>query len=146
MKIVTLTRLRETKLSTLGQLQVGHTEVATLEDPDQPSKIWGNTRIPAGTYELDLRDRGRMTIRYRNRFPDMHKGMIWLREVPDFKWVYIHIGNFARDTSGCILVGMRRGDDRIYQSTEAYKLIYPKIAAAIKDEGCSIVVEDTRNE
>jgi hypothetical protein len=146
MKIVKLERLKETSIATLGKLTIGTTEVATLEDPQQEHKIWGDTRIPTGTYNLELRDHGGMTVRYQNRYPDMHKGMIWLRRVPGFEWVYIHVGNSARDTQGCILVGMKRGDNMIYQSRDAYELIYPKIAAAIEEEGCRLVVEDIRDD
>lgn len=146
MKIVTLKRLKENNICTLGKLTIGTTEVATLEDPQQPHKIWGDTRIPAGTYNLELRDQGGMTVRYQNRYPAMHKGMIWLRRVPGFEWVYIHVGNSAQDTKACILVGMKRGDNMIYRSRDAYELIYPKIAAAIEDEGCRLVVEDIRDD
>jgi hypothetical protein len=41
---------------------------------------------------------------------------------------------------------MKRGDNMIYQSRDAYKLIYPKIAAAIEEGGCRLVVEDIRDE
>lgn len=144
-KVVTLQRLVETSYTTIGKMKIGTTEVATLEDPQQKHKIWGDTRIPAGTYTLELRDQGGMTVRYRNRYPHMHRGMIWLREVPQFEWVYIHVGNHARDTHGCILVGMKRGQDVIYRSRDAYELVYPKIAAAIEGEGCRLTIEDIKN-
>jgi len=84
-----------------------------------------------------------MHQRYTKRFPDFHEGMIWLMDVPLFEWVYIHIGNTPRDTEGCILVGMERGDDRIMSSTYAYRLIYPLIVNAIKsDGGCTLLIED----
>ena len=141
-KLVTLQRQTENDVCTLGKLKIGSTEVATLEDPQQEHKIWGETRIPAGIYRLQLRDQGGMTVRYRNRYPDMHKGMIWLRRVPQFEWVYIHVGNRAVETNGCILVGMKRGEDVIYRSREAYELIYPKIAAAIQEGDCLLEIKD----
>ena len=63
------------------------------------------TRIPAATYRITLRDEGGMTGRYAKRFPEFHRGMLWLRDVPGFEWIYIHLGNTDDHTSGCILVG-----------------------------------------
>jgi hypothetical protein len=117
--------------------------VCTLEDTKQAHKVWGETRIPAGTYDLNLRTEGGMNERYKRRYPDMHQGMVWLRQVPLFEFIYIHIGNTPGDTNGCILVGKQRGKDIIYQSKDAYEIIYPVIVGAIKsDEGCRIEVKD----
>ena len=67
----------------------------------------------------------------------MHKGMLELQDVPDFKYVLIHIGNDELDTAGCILVGdssyqnvTKKGNVR--GSTNAYRRIYPPIAAALE--------------
>lgn len=127
---------------TIGKLSVFGETVWTLEDPRREHKVWGETRIPAGRYKLELRNEGGMTQRYAARFPNMHRGMLWLRHVPMFEWVYIHIGNTARDTEGCILVGLGRDDDRIVSSRVAYEKIYPPIMEAIQDGGCTIVIRD----
>ena len=142
METIVLTRDKTTPVSTIGELDVFGTKVYTLEDTKRAHKVFGETRIPAGTYRLVLRNEGGMTQRYKARFPEMHKGMIWLEDVPMFEWVYIHIGNSAQDTEGCILVGMKSGDNHIYASKDAYKLIYPKIVAAINGLGCQIEVRD----
>ena len=142
---IVLHRTKTTPNSTLGELNVFGKKIFSLEDPPQKHKIWGETRIPAGRYELKLRTKGGMHARYGKRFADMHKGMIWLQNVKYFEWVYLHIGNTSRDTEGCILVGMKRGDDAIYQSTLAYKLIYPKIVGAIIDKGCFLEIYDEPN-
>lgn len=106
---------------------------ATLEDEQRKVKVSGETRIPAGTYEILLRDEGRVTQRYFRKFPDMHHGMLHLQNVPGFKWIYIHIGNTDEDTSGCILVGNSMDYDKgmCLYSTNAYKHIYPLIASEI---------------
>ena len=76
-----------------------------LEDQPQTKKIFGETRIPAGTYELELRTEGTTHEKYLRRFPEFHKGMIHLLNVPNFKYILYHIGNKDDDTAGCMLAG-----------------------------------------
>lgn len=139
---IDLYRRIRTNQSTIGFMDVFGEAVWTLEDPKRAHKVFGETRIPAGRYHLALRNEGGMTQRYAARFPDMHQGMIWLLDVPMFEWVYIHIGNTAKDTEGCILVGLGKDDDRIVSSTDAYRRIYPPIVNAIKTDGCQLVIHD----
>ena len=116
-------------------------QVFTLEDPKRETKVKGITCIPAGIYKLALRTQGGMTKRYAGRFPKTHRGMIWLQDVPNFKYVYIHIGNYPEDTEGCVLVGNLPGKDAVHQSRIAYETIYPTIADAIEsEEGCTIEI------
>jgi len=84
-----------------------------------------------------------MNQRYAARFPDFHRGMIWLRHVPQFEYIYIHPGNTANETLGCLLVGLARDTDRIISSVAAYRRIYPLIISAIESpDGCSILILD----
>lgn len=140
--VFTLHRRWRTGESTIGCLMIGDRLVYTLEDTFRPHKVWGETRIPAGLYPLNLRDGGGMNARYRKRFPEMHRGMIWLRHVPDFEWIYIHPGNTAGDTLGCILVGLSRGPDRVAQSVAAYQAIYPLLVNAIREGSAWLEVRD----
>jgi len=146
MKTITLQRSRNEDTVTIGLLRIGKSVVATLEDPVRDTKIYGETAIPAGCYTLELRNEGGKTKRYEKRFPDMHKGMIWLRDVPNFTYVYIHIGNYAKDTDGCILVGEKANKSSISNSTKAYKRLYPKIVKMIESEGCQIEIIDKHIE
>ena len=104
----------------------------TLEDEFRRVKVTRETRIPAGTYELKIRTIGSLTKRYESRFPDIHEGMIWLQNVPNFKWIYIHCGNDDEDTRGCILVGSYLRLNRVLNSRSTYKSIYPGIVSNIK--------------
>lgn len=109
----------------------------TLEDEKRDIKIMGETRIPEGKYKITLRNEGGYTAKYKKRFPDIHKGMLWVRDVPNFEYILIHCGNTDENTGGCLLVGdnqsnnLIKKDGFIGQSTQAYKRIYSYISEAI---------------
>lgn len=103
----------------------------TLEDEFREHKVAAETRIPAGTYRLTLRKAGGHHEKYARRFNSMHKGMLWVRDVPGFEWILIHCGNTEADTAGCLLVGREALTAGIGKSTAAYKAIYPRIAARL---------------
>lgn len=109
----------------------------TLEDERRDVKVAGETCIPAGEYRVTLRTEGEHHRRYRDRYPQMHRGMLWIRDVPEFEFILIHVGNRDDDTEGCLLVG----DTAIQNLTEegsigasrnAYQRIYPSIADALE--------------
>ncbi|NOQ31776.1 MAG: hypothetical protein GQ570_11700 [Helicobacteraceae bacterium] len=106
----------------------------TMEDAYHETKIYGKTRIPMGNYEVKLRDAGGMTQRYAKRYSN-HKGMLWLQNVPNFEWVYIHTGNTDEDTDGCILLGevanLNINNKMVQESRDAYVPIYEMISGAI---------------
>ena len=122
----------------------------TLEDEYREEKIKGETRIPAGRYNITLRTVGGFHEKYKNRFKGIHKGMLWLRDVPNFKYVLIHCGNTDEHTGGCILVGKTQTENKgknkdgfIGKSTDSYFDVYPAIAEAIeRGEEVTIVVTD----
>ena len=131
-----LKRLKDDGKGTIGTLSINGEFVSfTLEDTFNEPKVYGKTRIPDGEYELKLRTGSPMANRYKKRFGDTHKGMLWLQDVPDFTYVYIHVGNREDDTDGCILVGStcssRKDDQYVAGSVLAYTEIYPYIADAI---------------
>ena len=125
---------------------VGCRQIDTAaEDEHRVAKVRGETRIPAGRYQIELRTTGGMHSRYLTRFgSSWHRGMLWLRNVPGFSFIYIHIGNTDDDTEGCIVVGEGRDEvsRSVRQSTNAYRQLYPRIASAIAREGVWITVRD----
>ena len=143
---LTLTRTSLSDAYTLGVLhEAGNREALcfTLEDPVRdPSgeKIPGETAIPFGRYPMELRTEGGMHGRYAERFRSIHEGMLWVRAVPNFEWVYLHVGNSVSDSRGCPLVGRQLRPGRVTESASAYRLIYPKIAAAIQLDGAELEV------
>ena len=138
------------KEATLGLMFIdGKFACYTLEDEFRTEKVYGETRIPAGTYEVKLRTVGGFNERYKAKFPDIHKGMLWLQDVPNFQYILIHIGNDDDDTAGCILVGNTSEENItkkgfIGKSTPAYKRIYPLIAEAI-EAGVEVTIEVVDN-
>ena len=113
----------------------------TLEDEHRDVKVKGETRIPAGKYNITLRTEGGHHQRYEEKYGSMHKGMLWVRDVPGFEWILIHTGNTDEHTAGCLLVG-NSSDLKgfIGSSVNAYKRIYPPIAKALEN-GEEVTIE-----
>ncbi len=104
--VIYLTRLFRNPEETVGIISSrGQIFGFTLEDEKRTKKVYAETRIPAGRYQLRLRKFGSHHQRYQKRFPHFHKGMLWLMDVPKFKDILIHIGNTHKDTAGCPLIG-----------------------------------------
>ena len=109
----------------------------TLEDEHRDVKKYGETRVPAGTYNITLRTVGGFHGRQTKKHGEMHKGMLWVREVPNFEYILIHTGNTDEHTAGCLLLGDTQqtnfdwSDGFVGRSTVAYKRVYPKIAAVL---------------
>lgn len=123
--------------STLGLIFCdGLFECYSLEDQQQLVKVPGETRIPDGRYEIKFREvESGLTRRYRAKFP-WFTWHIELQDVPDFQYVYLHVGNDRDDTDACILVGDTANNNQIHkgfvgQSTPAYQRLYLKISKAL---------------
>jgi len=132
--------------STLGLLKVnGKFFCYTLEDEYREVKVKHKTRIPNGTYKITLRNEGGMTRRYAAKYPGIHRGMLWVRDVPNFKYIYLHAGNTDDHTSGCLLLGNTANNNQesngfIGESRKAYVKLYKAVVAAM-DAGEEIEIE-----
>ena len=128
-------RLNDDGKSTIGALYIDKKfQCFTLEDTYNEPKIYGKTRIPEGSYAVELRKEGGMVEKYNNKYNN-HDGMLWLRDVDNFKHVYLHIGNTDIDTDGCILIGRTcstQGGQSVSGSVLAYKDLYPIIKEQIE--------------
>lgn len=132
-----------TKHSTPGKLYVdGVFECYTLEDPVRPDpnpetrvnegKVWGETAIPAGRYEIRLTKSPRFSrIKFYDECDPKSARLPEVLNVPGFDGIRIHVGNAAGDTHGCLLVGGSQPDpDYILHSKDAYKKLFTKLVAA----------------
>ena len=110
----------------------------TLEDERRALKVRGETRVPAGTYKIELRTEGGFHARYDKKYPGVHVGMLHILDVPNFEYILIHTGNTDEHTAGCLIVGDVQENNNIIsdgfvgKSVNAYKRIYPSIAKAIQ--------------
>ena len=111
----------------------GKFECYGLEDEFRNFKVYGETRVADGRYKMKFRKVGGFHASYRKKFGNWHQGMLEITEVPNFKYVLIHIGNDDEDTDACYLVGdtNSRGENFIGNSTAAYKRMYPKVRNAL---------------
>ena len=133
---LTLERFSTGPDSTLGLLFLdGAFQCFVCEDESRKVKVPGKTRIPAGEYHIGVRIEGGFHAKYSQRFPDWHKGMLELLDVPGFQWVLIHVGNTHEDTAGCLLVGAGaqaypEGGGHVLASVAGYKALYAKVSDA----------------
>ena len=110
----------------------------TLEDERRVLKVKGETRVPSGTYKLELRTEGGFHEKYKKKYGGFHKGMLHVTNVPNFEYILIHTGNTDEHTAGCLLVGDSQENNAIIKdgfigkSVNAYKRIYPNISRAIE--------------
>lgn len=143
MKRLLLQRLYHNYGPTIGAILLdGKFQCWTLEDPPQDQKIPGRTRIPAGQYDILLRQEGGMHQDYSTRFVNEHEGMLELQDVPNFSYIYIHIGNYAKDTEGCILVGKMAYKERVTSSTDTYFSLYEKVVDDAARGSLKIRIQD----
>lgn len=124
--------------STIGLLFIdGVFFCFTIEDQFQEVKVKSETRIPEGDYKIVLRTVGLMTEKYSKRFPDIHKGMLWVSNVPGFEYILMHMGISEKDSAGCLLlvdniVNNKLNEGGGSQSQSAYLRVYKKVLAALE--------------
>jgi len=143
-------RFSENNESTVGLLFIDDVFYCfTLEDEGRAVKVFNETRIPSGTYKIGYRKVGGHHERYLKRFGNnVHYGMLEIKDVPNFKYILIHIGNDDDDTSGCVIVGdichnNIDADGYIGKSAVAYVRIYKLISKALEQgEEVSIQIID----
>ena len=90
----------------------------TLEDVPRKEKIQDKTCIPAGKYKVELT--------FSNRFQRI---LPLLLDVPGFTGIRIHPGNDAKDTSGCILVGVNDVKGRVTKSKVTFDRLFSVLEA-----------------
>lgn len=111
----TLTRKQSGSLGIFGELraQDNSTIFDTLEHAYLVGIEW-LAKVAAGTY---------ICTRYYS--PDHGYDVFVLRNVPDFEgeavtYIELHIGNYNKDSKGCILLGLMRTQSMIEYSEKAF--------------------------
>lgn len=112
-----------------------------VRDLTKEKKVYAETAIPAGTYDITLKVQ---SPKYRSRaqysFCDGY--LPRLVNVPHFDGVLIHIGNSAADSAGCILVGKNKAKGQVLESTDTFRRLYPILKAADeRGEKITITIE-----
>lgn len=118
-KIMTLTRKWATTNSTIGELRIPDAQNSelraayVLERPGPDTTQSGRRlRVPEGTFNLKWQ--GTTTLRGIEKYlpvPWLHNA-----QVADSRYIYIHNGNYPRNTDGCLLVGSSRSKDMVGNS------------------------------
>ncbi len=140
---LTLLRTQKTQLSTISHLLIEDKhECFVIEDTDrglkqsmsiddiEKIKIFGKTAIPEGRYQV--------VIAFSPRFKRLLPRLL---NVPGFDGVLIHIGNYPRDTEGCLLPGTIPSKDCVLHSTTAFTNLYKKLLKVSKDEEIWITIK-----
>lgn len=119
--MINLLLIRDTfsKNSVIGELFINGERICdTLEN------AWKNNQrniscIPEGEYPVRLR-----LARESGSRDYLH---LLVQEVPNRDWILFHRGNTAKDTSGCILVGLGSQQDAVHNSVLAMDLLMKEI-------------------
>lgn len=139
---LTLQRIARKADYTIGRLYIDGTYFCdTLEDTDrglmqslpisvnQAKKKRGITAIPTGKYRLTL-DVQSPRFKDKSQYKFCHGYLPRLINVPAFDGVLIHIGNTARDTEGCILVGCNKQVGKVLDSAATFRQLYQRLQSA----------------
>jgi hypothetical protein len=119
--MINLLLIRDTfsKESILGELFInGELICDTLENPWQDNQR-NISCIPEGEYPVRLR-----LARESASRDYLH---LLVQEVPNRDWILFHRGNTAKDTSGCILVGLGTQQNTVNNSVLAMDLLIKEI-------------------
>lgn len=143
---IELLRFSDNGESTSGIVFVdGKFECYSIEDRFRSVKVNGETRIPEGIYPIEFRkENSPLTKRYQEKY-SFFSFHLEIQDVPNFKHVYIHIGNTAKDSDGCILVGDSVNNNTLAEgnvsaSRQAFERLYTKISKELEN-GKQVTIE-----
>ena len=136
---IRIDRIAKKSTYTIGKLYLNGVYFCdTLEDTDRrlvqgmhlqkikDRKIKGATAIPKGKYKVTMnvvspRFSKRATYQFcQGKLPR-------LLNVDGYEGVLIHIGNTAKDTEGCILVGQNKVVGQVINSTVTFQKLYAEM-------------------
>lgn len=125
--------------NTIEDTDRGLKDSMTLTDI-KAKKVYGQTAIPTGTYEIDMNT---VSPKFKNRsWAKPYGGKLpRLIDVKGFDGVLIHVGNTAEDSLGCILVGKNTVKGKVKESTTTFnKLMTLLLKAHLKGETINLII------
>lgn len=140
-----LKRIARRETYTIGHLNVDGVYVCdTIEDKDRgltqsmsqavirAIKRNGVTAIPTGRYRvtLDVKSPKFSMKKYEKTYGFCGGYLPKLINVPGFEGVLIHVGNTARDTDGCLLVGKNTRVGKVLESRVTFVKLYERLKEA----------------
>jgi hypothetical protein len=124
-------RKESTNISTIGSFFInGAFAYNSLELPwsDGANVHKANCILPA-TYPVII-----------DYSPHFKRDMPHILNVPDRDEIRIHVGNYPKDTEGCVLIGLSKGHDFIGQSVAAFSDFFAILTNALKSEKVNITI------
>ena len=90
-------------------------------DFDEPgeAKVWGETAIPIGRYEI-----------VKQYSPHFKRFMPYLVGVKHFSGIMMHWGTTVEDTHGCLLVGVNTAVGKVTGSRLTFEVLWGRFEAA----------------
>lgn len=153
MNTMEITVIRKYKLKdyTIGKLYIDGTYFCdTIEDKDRNlyqgmeldwikrEKVYGETAIPYGRYKVTLKVQS-PKFKGKKQYEKCDAYIPRLVNVPGFDGILIHIGNYAKDSYGCILLGENKVKGAVVNSTIWFWKFYDIVKKA-DDEGKDIYI------
>lgn len=140
---------------TVGRLYIDNELICnTLEDKDRELKsdmsvdeikhikVSNETAIPIGRYEVTIDVVSPKFSKYQFYIDTCNGKLPRLLNVPGFDGILIHVGSTAKNTSGCILVGLNTEVGILTEGKRFFEIIYNRIKEAkSKSESVFITIE-----
>lgn len=137
---------------TVGRLYIDNELICnTLEDKDRGLrsdmnideikhiKVSNETAIPTGRYEVTIDVISPKFSKYQFYMDTCNGRLPRLLNVPGFDGILIHVGSTAKNTSGCILVGLNTEVGMLTEGKRFFEIIYNRMKEA-KSKGESVFI------
>jgi hypothetical protein len=118
MNIIKVVRVEETENATISELFVNGSRIGYALEPAWQYNAVNKSCIPPGRYDAFIRD---------DEYSRWDYDVIQLVDVFNRSAIQIHIGNFPRNTQGCILPGKGRGTEAVWSSKDAFLELINKL-------------------
>ena len=110
------------------------------ENEIKAKKIYAQTAIPSGTYEITL-DIFSAKFGSLSFYKEVCNGKLpRLLDVKGFQGILIHCGNTEKDSAGCLIVGENKVKGKVINSKETFKKLYTLLKDS-KDKGEKITIK-----